>query len=187
MFSFLNCSSFIFLQLWLPPIWRTFRPWAWHPWWPSWPRPRPGTQQSHSRPPGAYPGGRVWLYGSPGNRCPRGSTRGLVKAPRRPCDQSRPEHLPDPLEGEITGVAFRSIQNRSMTHLKTFFFGSFLGIFSMPFSSNGICPDLLTQTTTPKPWLIHHLINEPEKPSENTYKLWFCLQNSVLSLMCKKL
>ena len=87
MFSFLNRSPFIFLQLWLPPIWCTSQPWACYPWWPSSPRPRPGTEQSHSRPPGAHPGRGAWLSGSPGHRCPGGSSqRGLVRATRRPCD-----------------------------------------------------------------------------------------------------
>ena len=42
-------------------------------------------------------------------------TRGLVRATHWPCDlhvardHSRPEHLPDPLEREITGVAICSI------------------------------------------------------------------------------
>ena len=134
------------------------------------------------------PGLRFWDTGCPSHK---GHRKILIKSLLLKLKQS----MSVPLFRNIFGgfdrktvwLGTRIIQNRSMTHLKTFFFGSFLGIFSMPFSSNGICPDLLTQTTTPKPWLIHHLINEPEKPSENTYKLWFCLQNSVLSLMCKKL
>ena len=53
----------------------------------SWPRPCPGTQESHSQPTGAHPGCWAWLSVSLGHRCPEEVvTWGLVRATRWPCD-----------------------------------------------------------------------------------------------------